>query len=169
MLRTSAIITTGLALALSLGGCAKKPEAKAPELETMSGRVKRANVNISEELAAKCKIQFGNVDRAPKFDFDEAALLPEDRDILEQIAKCVTVGPMKGKKLALVGRADPRGETEYNLLLGQNRAEVVHDYLSHLGVGEGDLAQTSRGELDAEGKDEDSWARDRRVDIDLKK
>lgn len=168
MLRKTAILVAGLAL---VAGCAKKPNARVAtdDLETHSGRLKRSNVNVSDELLTKCQIQFGNADRAPKFDFDEASLLPEDRDILEQVAKCVTVGPMKGRKLSLVGRADPRGETEYNLLLGQNRADTVRDYLSHLGVGEEHLAQTSRGELDAEGTDEASWARDRRVDIDVKK
>ncbi len=72
---------------------------------------------------------------------------------------------MKGRKLLLVGRADPRGETEYNMVLGQNRADTVRDYLLHLGVAYEKLGGTTRGELDAEGKDEDGWKLDRRVDI----
>jgi peptidoglycan-associated lipoprotein len=169
MLRTISLILAGSIATIALAGCAKKPPAKdASDLETTSGRMKRANVNVSDELAKVCNITLGNVSRAPKFDFDEAALLPEDRDILEQVAKCVTTGPLKGRGLSLVGRADPRGETEYNLVLGTHRAECVRDYLFHLGVAEKAIAETSRGEFDAEGKDEDGWRRDRRVDVSLR-
>jgi peptidoglycan-associated lipoprotein len=166
MLRTSALLVTALAC-LSLSACAKKP-ARSPELETTGARVPRANVNLSEDLIALCKIQFGDAQRAPKFDYDEAALLPEDRDVLEQVAKCVTTGPLKGRRLALVGRADPRGEVEYNMVLGDHRADSVRDYLAKLGVSMGSMEQTSRGELDADGTDEDGWRRDRRVDVNLK-
>jgi peptidoglycan-associated lipoprotein len=159
--------TYGLLLAaLMLGGCAKKP-AKAPELET-TGAHARAGVNVSADILAACKIQLDNVGRAPKFDFDDAELLPEDRDVLEQVAKCVTTGPLKGRHLSLVGRCDPRGEVEYNMVLGDFRAESVHDYLAKLGVDPTQMAKTSRGELDAQGKDEDGWRTDRRVDISLK-
>ena len=102
-----------------------------------------------------------------KFAYDDDALMPEDRAILAQLARCVTTGPLKGKKLELTGRADPRGETEYNMILGEHRAASVVEYLSLLGVEPGIMAKTSRGELDAEGTDEDGWARDRRVDIAL--
>src|SRR6185436_8097299 len=107
-----------------------------------------------DSLAKLCHVTFGNADRAPKFDFDEAALLPEDRDVLEQVAKCVTTGPLRGRHLSLVGRADPRGEIEYNMALGDHRADAVRTYLTHLGVEETGISQTSRGELDAEGRDE---------------
>ena len=153
------------ALTATVIGCNKPP--KAPEVETTSARTKRPSVHVSDDLMAACKIQIDNVGRAPKFDFDDAELLPEDRDVLEQVAKCVTTGPLKGRHLALVGRCDPRGELEYNMILGDYRAESVHDYLAKLGVAQTAMAKTSRGELDAEGKDEDGWRRDRRVDVSL--
>jgi peptidoglycan-associated lipoprotein len=151
---------------MSLGalGCAKKPAVEPPAAPVTSARVP-GHVSLSSELLLRCSIQVNDKTRAPKFDFDEAALLPEDRDVLEQVAKCVTTGPMKGRHLMLIGRADPRGETEYNMALGQNRAETVRDYLLHLGVAYEKLGQTSRGELDAEGTDEEGWRIDRRVDI----
>jgi peptidoglycan-associated lipoprotein len=155
----------GCTLAL-VTGCARRPAAReTATVSTTAGRV--GNVRVDDQLAVLCKVTFGNVERAPKFDYDEAALLPEDRDVLEQVARCVTVGPLRGRKLALVGRADPRGETEYNMVLGDHRADAVHVYLARLGVGTGAMSKTSRGELDAEGKDDDSWQRDRRVDIAL--
>ena len=164
MVRTSAMF---LACTIVLAtGCAKKPVARETAVvSTTAGNL--GNVRVDDQLARLCNVTFGNSDRAPKFDYDEAALLPQDRDVLEQVAKCVTTGPLKGRKLALVGRADPRGETEYNMVLGDHRADAVHIYLARLGVGTNTMSKTSRGELDAEGKDDDSWQRDRRVDIAL--
>ncbi len=165
MFRTTAVLLASFAF-VALSGC-HKPKAADPTDES-AGRLKRANVAVSDDIMKACKIHVENVARAPKFDFDDAELLPEDRDILEQIAKCVTTGPLKGRHLSLVGRCDPRGEIEYNMVLGDYRAESVHDYLAKLGVSPETMAKTSRGELDAEGKDEDGWRRDRRVDISLK-
>jgi peptidoglycan-associated lipoprotein len=155
------------AVAVLLAGCHKPPQPPADD--GMSARAKRPTVNVSEDILRACKIHLENVDRAPKFDFDDAELLAEDRDVLEQVAKCVTTGPLKGQHLSLVGRCDPRGEVEYNMALGDYRAESVHDYLAKLGVDPDKMARTSRGELDAEGKDEDGWRRDRRVDVSLAK
>lgn len=164
MLRTTGLIFVGSFFFL-VAGCAKKPMVETAETEITSARVKRSNVNVSDELAKACRIRFDDTDRAPKFDFDDDALLPQDRAILTQLARCVTSGPLKGQKLALTGRADPRGELEYNMILGDNRASTVANYLALLGVEGGSMAATSRGELDAEGTDEDGWRRDRRVDI----
>jgi len=166
MRRTNLLVAAAATALLFAVGCHKKP-AQDPTT-TSSALPKRANINLSDDILAACKIKIENINHAPKFDFDDAELLPEDRDILEQVAKCVTTGPLKGRHLALVGRCDPRGEVEYNMVLGDYRAESVHDYLAKLGVDPNAMAKTSRGELDAEGKDEDGWRRDRRVDISLK-
>lgn len=163
-MRTSLMFLAVASLAI---GCAKKPAQDVSSIPLTAAKAKRANVHVDDDIMRLCSIHIDNVDRAPKFDFDDAELLPEDRDVLEQVAKCVTTGPLKGRHLALVGRADPRGDTEYNMVLGEHRAESVHDYLAKLGVDPAAMAKTSRGELDAEGKDEDGWRRDRRVDISL--
>lgn len=165
MRRNAALFLAAPVVVLSLFGCAKKPMVKEP-IETTSARA-NSNVRVSDDIMKACKIHVDNVDRSPKFDYDDADLQPEDRDVLEQVARCVTTGPLKGRQLSLVGRCDPRGEVEYNMVLGDYRAESVHDYLAKLGVDPQTMAKTSRGELDAEGKDEDGWRRDRRVDISL--
>jgi peptidoglycan-associated lipoprotein len=123
---------------------------------------------VSEELMKSCRIHFDNVEQAPKFDFDRSDLSDQDRAILQQIATCVTTGPLAGRHVSLTGRADPRGEVEYNLGLGAHPATSVAVYLEHLGVGSSSISETSRGKLDATGTDESSWRRDRRVDIDVK-
>jgi peptidoglycan-associated lipoprotein len=122
-------------------------------------------LNLSAEIRAKCDID--DSDRAPKFDFDSSQLAGNDRDILQQVARCFTTGPLKGRSLSLVGRADPRGETEYNMNLGEARAMSARQYLAALGLENSRMSDTSRGALDATGHDEETWRRDRRVDVSL--
>jgi peptidoglycan-associated lipoprotein len=81
------------------------------------------------------------------------------------VARCFTSGPLKGRILKVVGHADPRGETEYNFVLGNSRADAVGGFLRSKGMDNAKVATTSRGELDATGTDESGWARDRRVDL----
>jgi peptidoglycan-associated lipoprotein len=69
--------------------------------------------------------------------------------------------------VTLVGRADPRGEGEYNMSLGAYRASAVKSYLGERGVEQQRMRETSRGALDATGQDEEGWREDRRVDITL--
>lgn len=104
---------------------------------------------------------------APKFGYDEEELAPADRDLLQQVADCLTLGPLKNARVDLVGRTDPRGTDEYNLALGNRRAYSVRTYLQRLGVPPDRLSPTTRGEIDATGADESGWQTDRRVDLEL--
>ena len=106
-------------------------------------------------------------DEAPHFDFDESSLSNQDTTILQQVARCLTTGPLAGRHLQLIGRADARGTTEYNFVLGATRASAVGKFLEQQGVESLRMNQTSRGELDAKGTDETSMREDRRVDIML--
>jgi peptidoglycan-associated lipoprotein len=156
--------------------CADKPRPEPRVQTTVSTSTAAAtpprqvsrNISVSDDIAKACKISFGDVNRAPKFDFDRSELLPEDRDVLDQIARCLTTGSLKGRALALVGRTDSRGEPEYNMGLGEHRAGSVRLYLTRLGVDARKVGETSRGELDATGTDENGWRKDRRVDISLR-
>lgn len=141
-------------------GVATTTSAPAPTTAT-------SNLSISAELARACDIRFGDIPQAPKFDFDRSELRAEDGVVLGQIATCLTTGPLAGRSIRLVGRADPRGEIEYNLALGEHRASSVQNYLTTLGVDPGKIVTTSRGKLDATGTDEATWRQDRRVDVDL--
>ena len=64
-----------VALTATTIGCAKKPPAK-DTTDLTSARAPKRNVAVADELMKACKIQLSNVDRAPKFDFDDADLLP---------------------------------------------------------------------------------------------
>jgi peptidoglycan-associated lipoprotein len=123
------------------------------------------SLHVSDELARLCALP--KQEYAPSFEFDSDAIGDQDRAVLSALAHCLSDGALKGRGLALTGRADPRGEPEYNMSLGESRADSVRRYLHDLGVQAERLRATSRGEMDATGTDEASWARDRRVDIDL--
>lgn len=165
-----------LMVALAFAGCSPKPATPpaSPPPSEMTGqkgattRQASQSVSVGEDIAKACQLTVSSAatpDKAPRFDYDRSDLTTEDRDVLSQIARCLTTGPLKGRGVRLVGRADPRGEPEYNMGLGGHRADSVRTYLSQLGVDSKKIAETSRGELDATGKDEDGWRRDRRVDV----
>lgn len=164
---------------LLLAAChhdAAKPVAPAPVAATVPATPNPAatkqtdaspNLAVSDDLAAKCGLKFNSVSSAPKFGFDDIQLEQQDRDVLQSVATCLTSGPLKGRTVTLVGRADPRGTDEYNLALGHKRAQSVGTYLTHLGVQQGQLAMTTRGATEANGTDESGWKNDRRVDLTL--
>ena len=135
----------------------------------MGPAVETVGLSVSNAIAKACGIPASGDGKAvaPNFEFDSAALAEEDRKLLGLVAKCLTDGALRGHNVSLVGRADPRGEPEYNLTLGGSRADTVHRYMVDLGVGRERMHATSRGELDATGKDEKGWAHDRRVDVEL--
>lgn len=168
-----------VSILLILAGCAHDPAppplpptSASPVASAAPARPKAGletpSLRVSKDLADACKLDIGNAARAPKYEFDRSDLSEEDRTILNEIAKCVTTGKLKGRGLTLVGRTDPRGEAEYNLSLGARRSKAAASYLQADGVAKEQLVETSRGELDATGTDEAGWARDRRVDIGLR-
>ncbi|MCC6747322.1 MAG: OmpA family protein [Deltaproteobacteria bacterium] len=97
------------------------------------------------------------------FDFDEHVLTTEATNRLQAAAKCVK--SVSGRRMRLEGHTDPRGTEEYNLSLGDKRSQSVQRYLQTLGVQQGRLRPVSKGELEAKGSDEGTWAKDRRVDF----
>jgi peptidoglycan-associated lipoprotein len=168
-LRSASIasIVTLLAVATGCGTPKPKEPAVAQTWSTTPFVAKLPSgdaVVIAPDVRNACKLD----GVAPKFGFDSTAVT-DGRDVLNKLAVCLTTGPLRGKHITLVGRADSRGEGEYNMALGGSRASAVAGYLHALGVASNAMQSTSRGELDANGHDEDSWARDRRVDIGLRR
>jgi peptidoglycan-associated lipoprotein len=120
-------------------------------------------ISISDEIRRACGIG----DEDAYFSFDSSAILSTDIAPLDAVARCFSVGPLKGRSLRLIGHADPRGTSEYNMTLGQGRADTVEQYLDRRGVRQSQVGATSRGAMDATGNDETGWAHDRRVDVTL--
>jgi peptidoglycan-associated lipoprotein len=120
-------------------------------------------VRISDEIVKACGISEPDA----YFAFDSANLRADDAKVIDQVVACFTTGPLKGRTLKLVGHADPRGGSDYNMTLGQSRADSVAGYMVGRGLDKAKTQSTSRGAMDATGTDEPTWARDRRVDVML--
>lgn len=99
------------------------------------------------------------------FDFDQSLVKPDAREALS------TVGALLREHAELhvrvEGNCDERGTEEYNIALGQRRAEAARRYLLQLGAREGQVATKSWGEERprAKGHDEESWQQNRRDDL----
>jgi peptidoglycan-associated lipoprotein len=141
------------------------PPPPQKQLEKPGDDPSKSNINISDEIRKAC----GITDTEAFFAYDSANVRPQDRGVLKKLADCFSTGPLKGRELRLVGHADPRGEEEYNMVLGGRRADNVKTAIAAQGLSAAKIATTSRGKLDATGTDESSWAKDRRVDVVLGK
>ena len=99
------------------------------------------------------------------FDFDRSAIKPSERTKLEEAAKKIT-GELTGKQILLEGHCDWRGTAEYNMGLGDRRANAVKEYLAKLGIEVIRLEPLSKGDLDAkENAAGEEMNKDRRVEI----
>jgi peptidoglycan-associated lipoprotein len=103
--------------------------------------------------------------RSIYFDYDSYVVKEEFKATVEAHAKYLVAN--KGRKILVQGNTDERGGREYNIALGQKRAEAVRKALALLGVSEAQVEAVSLGEEKpkATGSDEASWAENRRSDI----
>jgi peptidoglycan-associated lipoprotein len=99
------------------------------------------------------------------FEYDQEALSEAARTTLQENAQWLRAHP--GYKVRIEGNADDRGTIEYNLALGQRRADSVREYLGSLGASASDLEVISYGEEKpaSDGQGETSWAKNRRADF----
>ena len=103
--------------------------------------------------------------RTVLFDFDSFVVKDEYRPMLEAHARVLSAN--RSKRLMLEGHTDERGGREYNLALGQKRAEAVLRTMVLLGVQDAQLEAVSFGEEKPAmpGSDEAAWAKNRRVEL----
>lgn len=103
--------------------------------------------------------------RSVYFDFDSFIVKDEFKPLVGAHAKYLASN--KGRKIVIQGNTDERGGREYNLALGQKRAEAVRKSLSVLGVSDSQMEAVSFGKEKpkATGSDEAAWAENRRADL----
>jgi peptidoglycan-associated lipoprotein len=103
--------------------------------------------------------------RSIHFDFDSFVVKDEYRPMLE--AHAGYLASKRDARVILQGNADERGSREYNLALGQKRAEAVRKALAVLGVNDAQMEAISFGEEKprAEGATEEAYAENRRTDV----
>ena len=99
------------------------------------------------------------------FDFDSHVIRPEFQPIVEGHARHLRANG--ARKVVIEGHTDERGGREYNLALGQKRAEAVRRALGLLGVADAQVEAVSFGKEKpaVAGSDEAAWARNRRAEI----
>jgi peptidoglycan-associated lipoprotein len=99
------------------------------------------------------------------FNFDDHSLTEEGMARLNRLAEHMKSS--KDAKLKIEGHCDERGSTEYNLALGQLRAQAVRAYLLSLNMSEERIESVSFGEERPaiEGRGEDNWAKNRRAEF----
>jgi peptidoglycan-associated lipoprotein len=103
--------------------------------------------------------------RSVYFDFDSNVVKDEYQGLVQAHARYMM--DKKDSKIRIEGNCDERGSREYNLALGQRRAEAVKKVMTVLGVQDGRIETVSFGEEKpaAPGHDEAAWAQNRRSDI----
>ena len=99
------------------------------------------------------------------FDYDSAELLPPTREVLQAFFDQAQKRP--DQSIRIEGNCDERGTREYNLALGQRRADAAKKYLTDLGLDESRITTVSYGKEHprALGQDEAAWRENRRDDL----
>jgi peptidoglycan-associated lipoprotein len=103
--------------------------------------------------------------RVVYFDFDSFVVKDEFRPVVETNAKALSADAKR--KVSIEGHTDERGSREYNLALGQKRAEAVAKSLALLGAKDNQMEAVSFGEERpaVQGSDEAAWAKNRRAEL----
>ncbi|MEO8279664.1 MAG: peptidoglycan-associated lipoprotein Pal [Ideonella sp.] len=168
-------------LVLLFGGCANTPAEKTysgstgmassqSAADAAAAAAARAEANRRAAMAAQppqtSQAPVGPVaDRTVFFGYDQYTLDSRYTDLLARNAAYLAGAP--NTPVRVEGHTDERGSVEYNLALGQRRADAVRRALTTLGVREGMIESVSWGEQKplASGDNEAAWARNRRAEI----
>lgn len=121
------------------------------------------NIVIGDDLRTMCKMPEAD----GSFDIGSAKLSQNTKSALKSLASCLERGDAAKRKLRIIGYTDPRGSADFNMELGQRRAEAVASQLRSDGIADDRIMTESRGESEATGTDDASWAKDRKVEISL--
>jgi peptidoglycan-associated lipoprotein len=142
--------------AAPVAGCKKDAEEPEPE-PTTGAEMPEAEEPVEVEPAEEpCAMQ------TVYFAFDSSELDSSARSAIEAAVECYR-NQNPNVRLLLSGACDPRGTEEYNIALGERRAQSVRSYMKSLGMNPNQISITSVGEEMATGTDEASWALDRNV------
>ncbi len=164
------IIVLLVAAALGLGGCAgNKPKpapstpSEASEPAQGAGAGSAAVANPDDEAAGPLAGLLAT--RLVYFDFDSAEIKGAGTDVVAAHARYLAGHP--ATRVRLEGHTDERGSREYNIGLGERRAQSVRRALLLQGATDAQISTVSYGEERpaAPGHDEAAWAKNRRVEI----
>jgi peptidoglycan-associated lipoprotein len=176
-----------LLVPLALAGCRKKPPATGPYTSTATTTPGSDGRSLDDSLRAD-SIARAERDRLEAerrareaaassarealtqivfFEYDSDEITPTAEELLN--AKSLVLRANPGVRIRIEGHCDQRGSTEYNLALGQRRAEAVRAYLVNLGIEGTRLSTISYGKERplVEGDDDDAYTRNRRAEFSV--
>jgi peptidoglycan-associated lipoprotein len=169
----------GLSLAVLLSACASKDPVKETKIEDRSPTTATTSTTTTPTTQGTQGQQAGQATRPDPlkdpnnllskrviyFDYDKDSVKPEFTALVQ--AHASYLGQNRNRKVRLEGHADERGSREYNMALGQRRADAVRKATVVLGVGNERIETVSFGEDKprSNGHDEAAWAQNRRVEI----
>jgi len=156
-----------------LAGCASQVPLDDKKATVSSAAASSAAASSAADAAtasqiAAAKAALGKVKPSIYFDYDKFEIKTEYQPTITAFANYLKADVKA--RLVIEGNADERGTTEYNLALGQKRAEAVSKALGVLGVAANRVEAVSNGEEKprAKGSTEAAWAENRRADPLLK-
>lgn len=170
-MRITRLISLFLAITLMIAwaGCSKKVTKTAPQSEETSRpvpppvesdrQIAPIDLDVKETAEPTKEIVLQDIN----FDFDRYDLTPRARDILANHARILKENPQI--KLTIEGHCDERGTIEYNLALGERRANAAKEYLVKYGIDPSRIRTISYGKerpLDPR-SNEEAWAKNRRA------
>lgn len=176
------VLVLALAIAFPLAGCARRqPPPAQPAVDVEAERRAReeaearrraeeeARRRAEEEARRRAERErvLGIVAERIHFDFDKSDIRPDMEPILQRKIEVLRRYP--GIKIQIEGHCDERGSNEYNLALGQRRAESAKRFLTSYGLDAARFTTISYGEerpVDP-GHNEDAWAKNRRAEFPL--
>lgn len=164
MTKTIKLFLTIFALTGVLAACSSNTQVEEPVEDTAPVEDDTSVDNTDYDLPEPVADPRENVDSVFYFEFDQSILTSEARAALTVHAEVLRDAP---ESIRLEGHGDERGSREYNMALGERRANAVRDYLVLQGV-DGSLIETvSYGEEQpAEvGSYDSAWAKNRRVEL----
>lgn len=140
---------------------AERAAAEAAAAERAAAEAAAAERDAADRVASEAA---ANMQSVFYFDFDKATLTSESRAALDEQ---ITFLKGNSSQIRLEGHADERGTREYNMALGERRANAVANYLIINGIERYRIETVSLGEERpvAMGSDESSWSQNRRVEL----
>lgn len=158
------LLLAGLAAAtFTLGACASKPKPLPPEPGPSTNQYQGAPAPSGPVPGSQADFLASVMSDTVLFDLDRYNIDASDQGILQSQAQWLARYP--AKSVTIEGHADERGTRDYNIALGERRANAAKNYLVSLGIDPGRITVVSYGKERpiALGSDEESWARNRRA------
>ena len=161
MIQSNKFGLTAVVLSMVLAGCSSAPTDESTDIEDTSVQTGQVDTSAIDDSAMDAATA---ADTVFYFDYDKALLKPESRAALLEHAASLNSSP---RSVRLEGHADERGTREYNMALGERRANAVKEFLVLQGVSAGLIEVVSYGEERAAsyGSNDSAWSMNRRVEL----